>query len=128
MSNVHPSGEWVGYYTYQGLATKCPMHLTLRFDQSTIRGAGIDGPGEFVIAGSYDELNSRVTFAKQYIGKYGVEYYGRFQEDEIIGGWLLRDGERTLRGEMRLWPLPVDLYGDDESLQSILEREIRRKS
>ena len=128
MSNAHPSGEWVGYYMYQGLAKKCPMHLTLHFDHNKISGAGIDGPGQFVIIGTYDETDSPVKFTKQYIGKHAVEYEGRFQEDEIVGGWSLTQGERILTGEMRLWPLPDALYRDDESLQSILEREIQRKS
>jgi len=127
MSNVHPSGEWVGYYTYQGLPKKCPMHLTLHFDQNTIKGAGIDGPGQFVIRGTYDELNPDLAFTKQYIGKHAVEYEAQFKNDEIVGRWSLTQGERTLTGEMRIWPLPSDLYREDESLQSILEREIQRK-
>ncbi len=128
MNHAHPSGEWVGYYTYQGLAKKCPMHLTLQFDQNVIKGAGIDGPGLFVIKGTCNELNSQIRFTKQYIGKHSVEYDARFQEDEIVGVWsLTRDGQ-TLTGSMRMWLLPNDLYGDDESLQSILERELQRKS
>lgn len=128
MRDIHPSGEWVGYYTYRGLPQKCPMHLTLHFDQNTIKGAGIDGPGHFVIHGTFDEHSAAVAFMKQYIGKHAVQYDGRFEADEIVGHWSLSQGERTLTGDMRLWPLPGNLYGDDESLQSILEREIQRKS
>jgi ADP-ribose pyrophosphatase YjhB (NUDIX family) len=34
----------------------------------------------------------------------------------------------SLQGEFRIWPLPEGMYGNDEQLQSILEREIRRKT
>lgn len=128
MSNGYHSGEWVGYYTYQGIPKKCPMHLTLEFHQQTIKGAGIDGPGTFVIHGTYDDAGNHVAFTKQYIGKHSVAYEGSFQADEIVGSWSLTQGNRTLRGELRIWPLPDGIYGDDESLQSILEREIQRKS
>lgn len=127
MSNIHPSGEWVGYYTYRGLAKKCPMHQTLHFDGNTIKGAGIDNNGQFAIHGTYDERSAEVAFTNQYIGKHAVQYEGRFEGGEIAGQWSLNQGGRTLTGDMRLWPLPDNLYGDDESLQSILEREIRRK-
>ncbi|HEU5404358.1 MAG TPA: hypothetical protein VFU86_23625 [Terriglobales bacterium] len=86
-NKAHPSGEWVGYYTYPKAAAKCPMHLTLNFDQNTIEGSGIDNNGQFLIHGTSDELNSRLQFTKQYIGKSAVEYDARFQGEEIVGVW-----------------------------------------
>jgi ADP-ribose pyrophosphatase YjhB (NUDIX family) len=41
----------------------------------------------------------------------------------------MKDGKLvTLQGEFRIWPLPEGKYGDDESLQSILDREIREET
>ena len=128
MNNQPTSGEWVGYYTYQGNPKKCGMHLTLHFAGNEIKGAGIDGPGQFVIRGNYDEAQSRVSFSKAYVGKHTVQYEAQWQADEILGTWSLQQGERLMQGHMRMWPLPEGLYGDNEALQLILEKEIRRKS
>ncbi|HMF10846.1 MAG TPA: hypothetical protein VKE94_01030 [Gemmataceae bacterium] len=127
-----PSGEWVGYYTYDGKPTKCPVHQTLEFGDGHVRGAGIDNPGQFLIEGSYEDASGRVRWAKQYIGKHGVHYEGTAKDDEIAGSWFLKQNKQgrevVLRGEFRIWPLPDGIYGDDEPLQSVLEREIRRKA
>ncbi len=129
---LYPSGEWVGYYTYHDKPTKCPMHLTLNFAQGNIRGAGIDNPGHFVIEGSYDDINFRARWAKRYIGKHSVEYEGTCRDGEIIGSWHLTQSIRgpgvSTHGEFRIWALPGEQYGDDEPLQSILEKEILRKT
>jgi hypothetical protein len=126
------SGEWVGYYTYQTQPTKCPLHQTLEFSDGHIRGAGIDNPGHFVIDGSYDEASRAVQWTKTYIGKHDVRYEGAARNGEIMGSWSLKQNKQgrevSLRGEFRIWPLPDGQYCDEESLQSILEREIRRKS
>jgi len=123
----HHSGEWVGYYMYQGIAKKLPMHLTLQFGEGKVKGAGIDGPGQFVIDGVYDDANSSVTLNKQYIGKHNLQYRGHFQSDEILGDWSLTQDGRTMNGTIRIWPLLDGIYGDDETLQSIIAREIERK-
>lgn len=129
---ICPSGEWVGYYTYHAKPTKCPMHQTLEFGEGLVRGAGIDNPGQFVIDGSYDEASRRVQWTKKYVGKHDVRYEGIAKNGEIIGAWSLtqlkQGREVSLHGEFRIWPLPDGQYGDDESLQSVLEMEIRRKS
>jgi hypothetical protein len=131
MANAsYPSGEWVGFYTYRGKITKCPMHLTLNFAEGKIRGAGLDNPGQFVIEGSYDPAGTRLEWLKQYIGKHGVLYQGTSQGDEIAGVWTLQkanQGSGSGTGEFRLWPLPDGEYPGDERLQTILVKEILRK-
>lgn len=124
----HPSGEWVGYYMYQGIAKKLPMHLTLHFGEGSIKGAGIDGPGQFVMDGVYDDTIGSVTLNKHYIGKHSMQYRARFQDDEILGDWSLTQDGRTIHGTIRIWPLPDGIYGDDETLQSIIGKEIERKN
>ena len=131
-NTLYPSGEWVGYYTYQAKPTKCPMHLTLNFAQGTIQGAGIDSSGQFVIEGIYDDMNFRVNWAKRYVDKRSVEYEGTYRDGEITGSWSLTQNHQgrvaSTNGDFRVWPLPAEQYGDDELLQSILEKEIRRKT
>jgi hypothetical protein len=130
MNDLHPSGEWVGYYTYTGKLPKCPMHLTLNFVDGLIRGAGIDKPGQFVIDGVYTSKDAR--WSKHYVGKHSVSYEGQFKNEEIFGSWSLTQMHEgrvvSLQGEFRIWPLPEGIYGDDEPLQSILDKEIRRKT
>ncbi len=133
MSGVQfKSGEWIGFYMYPDLPNKCPMHLTLQFNDGTIRGAGIDNPGQFVIDGRYFEENVLAKWVKRYIGKHSVEYVGKLRDGELVGTWSLSqstDGKvTTLEGSFRLWLLPQDKYRDDESLRSILDREIREKT
>src|SRR6266849_727563 len=103
---LYPSGEWVGYYTYFGKPAKCPKHQTL----GTIRGAGIDNPGQFLIEGSYDDASCRAQWAKKYIGKHEVRYEGTYQDGEITGSWSLTQIKQgravSLHGEFRIWPLP----------------------
>jgi hypothetical protein len=129
--SLHLFKEWVGYYTYQGKTTKLPMHVTLEFSKGEIHGAGIDNLGQFIIDGFFDERTSHARWSKRYIGAATVEYEGTQSENEIGGSWSLVqtvDGkETTLRGDFHLWPLPAGLYGEDEPLQSVLEREVRRK-
>ena len=130
MNALPASGEWVGYYTYPGKLPKCPMHLTLNFANGLIRGAGIDNPGQFVIDGVYTSAGA--SWSKRYIGKHSVSYDGQFKDNEILGTWTLtqmHEGKSSLlQGEFRIWPLPEGIYGEEEQLQSILEREIRRKT
>jgi len=133
MNNVHySSGEWAGYYTYHAKPTKFPMHLTLNFAEGNIQGAGIDNPGSFLVEGSYDETNLRAKWVKRYVGKHSVQYEGTHREGEIIGLWSLTkitEGRSVpIHGEFRIWPLPPGEYAGDEPLQSILEKEIRRKT
>jgi hypothetical protein len=131
MEDEHPSGEWVGYYGYKGKPARCPMHLTLNFGQGIIGGAGIDNNGQFVINGSFDAANAKAKWDKRYVGKHSVQYDGTCRDGEIVGSWSLTSSDQrqnvSLNGEFRIWPLPVEEYRDDESLQSILDREIRRK-
>lgn len=125
-----PSGEWVGYYTYDGKQTLYPMHLTLNFADGRIHGAGIDNPGTFAIEGAYD-ASSRAHWLKRYVGKHDVKYEGKFADAEIVGVWSLtqitQGRTSPLHGEFRIWPLPADEHSDDEPLQAILQKEIRRK-
>ena len=126
------SGEWVGYYAYESKpAVLCPMHLTLNFAEGRIYGAGIDNPGRFAIEGSYD-ADRRATWLKTYIGKHSVKYEGTHRDGEIDGAWTMThipEGRAVPpRGEFRIWPLPEGLYSDDEPLQSVLEKEVRRKT
>ena len=126
----HPSGEWVGYYTYDAKPNIFPMHLTLNFVDGCIQGAGIDNPGTFAIEGTYDG-GSRAEWFKRYLGKHDVRYEGTFRDGEIVGVWSLTQISQgrgaPVHGEFRLWPLAADEYSDDEPLQAILQREIRRK-
>ncbi len=130
MSELLPSGEWVGYYTYPGKLPKCPMHLTLNFADGLIRGAGIDNPGQFVIDGVYSATEAK--WSKRYVGKHSVSYEGQLKKEEILGSWALTQMHEgkvvSLQGQFRIWSLPDGVYGDDEPLQSILEKEIRRKT
>ena len=125
-----PSGEWVGYYTYQPKPTLCPMHLTLNFADGRIQGAGIDNPGAFSIEGTYD-APSRAEWLKRYVGKHSVQYEGRFNDGEILGEWSMTQispgRSAPMRGEFRIWPLPEGKYSGEDPLQAILEQEIRRK-
>jgi hypothetical protein len=122
------SGEWVGYYRYENLQAKCPMHLTLNFAQGSIRGAGIDNSGQFVIEGAYDAVNHGARWVKRYVGKHSLSYEGSCSGGEIAGAWSLnkRGQERSLQGEFRIWPLAPDSYPGDMPLKTILEEEIRR--
>jgi ADP-ribose pyrophosphatase YjhB (NUDIX family) len=41
----------------------------------------------------------------------------------------VKDGKvATLQGEFLIWPLPEGKYGDNETLQAILDREIREQT
>jgi hypothetical protein len=102
----------------------------LEFSAGHIRGAGIDNPGQFVIDGSYDDATGRVQWTKKYLGKHDVRYEGTVSLGEITGSWSLTPPKqgRELHGHFRIWPLPDGQYGDDEPLQSVLEKEIRRKT
>jgi hypothetical protein len=114
---------------YPDVAAKCPMHLTLHFSNGVIRGAGIDNPGQFVIDGVYDDVNQQVSWSKRYVRQNSVRYQGTYSNSEITGVWSLdktKNGRR-LQGQFRIWPLPGDAYGENESLKSILEKEIQRK-
>jgi hypothetical protein len=126
------SGEWVGYYMYLNLPNMCPMHLTLQFLAGKVKGAGIDNPGQFVVEGDYFEETGLSKFVKRYVGKHSLEYVGKLRDGKLTGTWSLnqmKDGKLvTLQGEFRIWPLPEGKYGDDESLQSILDREIREET
>jgi hypothetical protein len=126
------SGEWVGYYMYPRLPNKCPMHLTLRFEGGIIRGAGIDNPGQFVINGDYFAETGVAKWAKSYVGKHSVEYVAKLRDGKLAGSWSLaqvKDGKvATLQGEFLIWPLPEGKYGDNETLQAILDREIREQT
>jgi hypothetical protein len=129
----YPSGEWVGYYTYQGNERALlPLHLTLQFGGGRIRGAGVDNVGQFTIEGTCDEAGSQVRWLKRYVRKHDVHYEGAYQDGEIRGSWSLNQISQgravSLHGEFRLWPLPAKEYSDDEPLPSVLEKEIRRKT
>jgi hypothetical protein len=108
------------------------MHLTLRFEGGIIRGAGIDNPGQFVITGDYFAESGVTKWVKSYVGKHGVEYVGKLREGKLAGSWSLAqvtDGKVvTLQGEFLIWPLPEGKYGDNETLQSILDTEIREQT
>jgi len=131
-NTLYLSGEWVGYYTYHAKPSKCPMHLTLNFEKGNIRGAGIDNSGQFTIEGVCDDMNCQVKWAKRYLGKQSVEYEGTYRDGEITGSWSFTQNHQgrvvSTQGEFRIWPLPAEQYDDDELLQSILEKEIRRKT
>jgi hypothetical protein len=128
---LYISGEWVGYYKYATKPNLLPMHMTLNFTDGRIQGAGIDKSSTFVIEGSYDQSGGRASWLKQYLGRHSVQYEGIFKDGEITGSWSLTqisDGRSApLRGDFRIWRLPSDAYSGDEPLQSILEKEIRRK-
>jgi hypothetical protein len=128
---MYPSGEWVGYYTYQAKPNLFPMHLTLNFINGRIQGAGIDNPGTFILEGTYD-ASSRAAWLKSYVGKHSVKYEGTFKDGEILGEWSMTQTSpgrsAPARGGFRIWPLPAGKYSDDEPLRSILEKEIRRKA
>jgi hypothetical protein len=133
MSNaIFLSGEWVGFYTYQTKPAQLPMHLTLLFDQGAVTGSGLDNPGAFLIEGRYDEFTQRAALEKRYLGKHTVKYEGQLENGDLVGTWCLsqmKEGRSvTMEGKFRLWPLPSDLYGEDEPLADILHREIHRKT
>ncbi len=127
-----PGGEWVGYYTYKDKPARCPMHLTIQFVSERIRGAGIDNPGQFVIEGRYDPSTLQAQWVKRYVAKHSVKYQGEYRNGEIRGSWTLTQNhqgrEVWLEGDFCIWPLPADLYSDEDSLQYILAEEIRRKT
>jgi hypothetical protein len=49
----------------------------------------------------------------------------------MLGEWSMTQispgRSAPMRGEFRIWPLPEGKYSDEEPLQVILHKEIRRK-
>src|SRR6266853_2288120 len=110
-----PSGPWTGFYTYQSIAGKHAMDLTLTFSNGRMTGNGADAVGLFVIDGRYDATGGECDWTKSYRGAHDVAYAG-FREGKGI--WCTWNIRGHCRGGFQIWPL-----GEGEAEEMELEEE-----
>lgn len=92
------------------------MDLFLDFSSGRISGDGVDGVGQFVIAGSYDGDSGECHWVKTYVGAHDVFYRGFREGKGIWGTWELTGGS----GGFQIWPLGAD---DKEEVAEYTEQE-----
>ena len=109
-----PSGEWIGFYVYSGHTRRFLMDLILTFSDGRISGEGCDGIGPFSIVGDYSETTLDCRWAKTYIGRHSVDYFGCREGKGIWGTWSLP----TRKGGFQIWPI-----GSEPSLEGISAEE-----
>lgn len=86
--------EWTGSFQMQGQQTA--MKISLFVDPSGVFSLGKDGEGVFVIKGAYNPASAQLTFVKNYIGKYQIQYQGSMFNDSryliASGSWQTSHG------------------------------------
>jgi hypothetical protein len=102
MSDAHfPSGQWVGFYTYENKSRRYLMDLVLEFRDGRIAGEGADGIGFFGIDGHYFPKEAECSWIKTYFGSHSVEYSGFREKKGIWGTWTIYGS----KGGFHIWPI-----------------------
>jgi len=90
--------RWSGYYVQGGAQND--MALDLSITQEGVYGQGSDVVGFFVCRGEC-RSNGDVLFRKQYVGAHSVDYYGKYEDGQVRGQWVL-EGESPEPFELKL--------------------------
>jgi len=90
--------RWTGHYVQGG--NKNDMALDMSITQQGVYGQGWDVNGFFVCRGWCKE-DGECVFRKQYMGKWAVDYYGEYKNDQVTGHWEL-NGENPESFELNL--------------------------
>ena len=98
---LYPSGEWEGFFTYDGFAGKDKMDFYLEFSEGKIKGYGDDSVGRFKWDGIYNKQDGNCSLVKFYIGNHNVYYSGYVDENGIWGQWFIPP---FTNGEFHIWP------------------------
>jgi len=85
------SPSYTGWYEQGG--DKNTMDLDVIVSGDTVFGTGSDPVGCFVVRGTYNSMSGECNFAKQYLGKHQVFYFGNCKDNERIirGKWTIPD-------------------------------------
>jgi hypothetical protein len=90
-NNLPPSGPWTGYYLYPQTVLRHRMRLGLTFTpEGRITGDGVDDIAPFLIEGTFDQITSKASWIKQYVGRHKVDYAGIYNGRAICGEWTIR--------------------------------------
>lgn len=96
-----PSGQWVGFYTYNGSKSRHLMDLLLEFHNGRVSGEGADNIGFFGIDGHYASTEGECQWIKTYLGAHTVDYVGYREQKGIWGTWSIQE----FRGGFHIWPI-----------------------
>ncbi len=116
---LFPSGEWVGFYTYEygPGASRHPMSCQLHFEAGRVVGEGVDLVGIYTWMGQYDTVAKTCAMCKQYLGGHSVIYDGHADETGIWGNWNI---ERAYKGGFHIWPIKQGKEEAEEALKSVI--------
>lgn len=81
-----PSGDWEGFYLYDGQNEKHAMHFSLNFKNGIVTGSGSDDVGSFNWKGQYSTEAFNCTMTKYY-SAHTILYGGDADENGIWGLW-----------------------------------------
>lgn len=116
--DLFPSGEWVGFYTYDQASDRHHMDLYLSFTMDgQIQGNGTDDLGAFTVRGKYDTNELKAYFTKFYPGSPDVFYEGVNENRRIYGSWQI---DAATHGGFKIWPKQL---GEDDSDEEIKHEE-----
>jgi len=90
--------RWSGYFVQGG--NQNDMALDMSITQEGVYGQGNDVVGFFVCRGEC-RSNGDVLFRKQYVGAHSVDYYGKYEDGQVKGQWVL-EGENPEPFELKL--------------------------
>jgi hypothetical protein len=116
-----PSGQWVGFYTYDSHNGRFLMDLVLEFKGGRIFGEGADDIGDFIIDGYFSQSDGECSWTKTYVARHSVQYRGFREKKGIWGTWTLHGA----RGGFHIWPIgqnSVSLVNEEEDEMRIPER------
>lgn len=103
-SELFPSGDWYGFYTYDQRPGWHPMDIRFTFEHGRVSASGGDPIGEFVLEGSYSEETRECVWTKTYPGRHTVAYRGFREGRGIWGTWKVGGAA----GGFQVWPLLFD--------------------
>lgn len=82
--------KWSGYYVQGGQQNEMALDMTI--SQEGVYGHGTDVNGFFVCRGECKD-NGDVIFRKQYVGKWALDYFGKYQDGKVTGKWYMQGEE-----------------------------------
>lgn len=87
--------DWAGSFSFQG--QNAQFKLRIFVDESGVFGLGKDSDGTFIIKGRYDRNTHQMSFIKNYLGKFQLEFVGQIHNDGkyyfITGNWRNSQGQ-----------------------------------
>jgi hypothetical protein len=116
-----PSGQWVGFYTYDSYSGRFLMDLVLEFKGGRVFGEGADDIAEFIIDGVFSQNEGECSWTKTYVARHSVEYRGFREQKGIWGTWTLAGS----KGGFHIWPIgenTVSLVNEEEDEMSVPDR------